>query len=253
MKKFFLVLLVLFTVSCIIFAGLLFMKKYVLPCSHPSFTKTIYSPSCTDEGRTVNKCTVCSYEYVSDVTPYAEHELSTLTTAPTCSKQGHTLYYCKCGYSFLSEFTPPTEHDLVCSVSAPSCTEQGYSEFRCEKCEYSFKTNFVEPLGHAFSKKTLLPTATRAGYTEYTCDCSYSYIGDHVYYSDILESAYTENTTILYKGIDVSRWNHEIDSASGEYLPLNWSVIKQSGFDLQQADGICLTVGVAAQFGFFVM
>ena len=82
-----------------------------------------------------------------------------------------------------------------------------------------------------FSSEKHLPTATKTGYTKYTCECSYSYIGDLVYYSDILESAYTENTQIIAKGLDVSRWNHQIDAASGEYLPLDWRKIKDSGFE----------------------
>ena len=52
-----------------------------------------------------------------------------------------------------------------------------------------------------------------------------------MYYSDILESAYTDNTAVLAKGIDISRWNHQIDTATGEYIPLNWKLIKAQGFD----------------------
>ena len=36
---------------------------------------------------------------------------------------------------------------------------------------------------------------------------------------------------MLQRGLDVSRWNHQIDPASGEYLPLDWQKIKSEGFD----------------------
>ena len=103
--------------------------------------------------------------------------------------------------------------------------------YSCSECGYNFKSQFTEPLGHKFSSESFLPTSTRAGYTKYTCDCSYSYLGDYIYYSDILESAYTQNTKILQNGLDVSRWNHQIDVLSGEYLPLDWQRIKSLGFD----------------------
>ena len=46
-----------------------------------------------------------------------------------------------------------------------------------------------------------------------------------------MSSPYLESSTVLSRGIDVSRWNHQIDAASGEYLPLDWQKIKSAGFD----------------------
>ena len=34
----------------------------------------------------------------------------------------------------------------------------------------------------------------------------------------------------VYKGIDVSKWNHRKDS-QGNYLPLDWKAIKNAGVD----------------------
>ncbi|MBO7303507.1 MAG: hypothetical protein J6U68_04920, partial [Clostridia bacterium] len=78
---------------------------------------------------------------------------------------------------------------------------------------------------------TYLPTALTDGYTEHICDCSHSYKDSFVSYSEIFGSPYTENSAVLACGIDVSRWNHQIDPASGEYLPLDWLKIKSAGFD----------------------
>ena len=200
-------------------------------CRHESFSQSLIEPTCSTEGYTLNKCNDCSYEFKSDITEKTEHVFSSLSIAPTCSAEGYTLNYCLCGYSYSSLFTPSTEHSLECTSFAPTCTEQGYSLYTCKTCDYSFKSDFTPPLGHSFEATRYLPTATKAGYTSYSCECSYSYIGDRVYYSDILESAYTDNTAVLSRGIDVSRWNHQIDTSSGEYLPLDWKRIKSEGFD----------------------
>ena len=40
----------------------------------------------------------------------------------------------------------------------------------------------------------------------------------------------TENQTILAKGVDVSMWQHTVRT-DGSYAPLNWSLIREAGFD----------------------
>lgn len=234
MKKFLIILLISISLLSLLTASLFGKKLYDMgfaECMHPSFTQTVKSPSCDEEGMTLNKCEKCSYEYVTDVTKPTGHTLSEMTAPPSCSEQGYTLYYCRCGYSFSADFLPPIDHELECSIVDPTCDSQGYKSYSCSNCDYSFQSDFTEPLGHSFTSQSFRPTATRAGYTQYTCHCSYSYIGDRVYYSDILESAYTENTQVLSRGLDVSRWNHQIDALSGDYLPLDWSKIKAAGFD----------------------
>lgn len=227
------ILVVLSSISILlgILSAVVLYKLGFAECTHKSFSKKVKEPTCTVEGSTLYVCDKCSYSYTSDITPPVGHKLKTTVSPSTCDSEGYTLYYCKCGYSFSSDHTPPTEHSLECSIVAPTCTEQGYLEYTCSLCNYSYKSDFTEPLGHSFTSERYLPTATSAGYTKYTCNCSYSYLGDYVYYSDILESAYTQNTTVLHKGIDVSRWNHQIDSATGAYLPLDWALVKSAGFD----------------------
>ena len=154
-----------------------------------------------------------------------------MSLPPTCASQGYTIYYCECGYSYRADFLSPLEHKLTSEVIAPDCEKSGYTRYFCANCPYTYESDFTKPLGHSFKETIHLPTAISAGYTEYVCDCSYSYRGDYVYYSDILESAYCSGTDVLAKGIDVSRWNHQIDAASGEYLPLDWSAIKAQGVD----------------------
>ncbi len=233
MRRFFSVLIIIFAVLGIV--STIFYAKYffdkITNCEHSSYTQTIIFPTCTEGGKTINKCDRCSYEFVSDITPPCEHDCSSITVAPTCTAQGYTLNYCLCGYSYTSDFTSPLSHSLVCETITPNCTEQGYSNYSCKDCDYKFKSDFTKPVGHSFISTEHLPTAFCAGYTEYNCECDYKYVGNHTFYSDIFESAYVDNTQVLAKGLDVSRWNHQIDPISGEYLPLDWELIKKSGFD----------------------
>ena len=234
MKKVLGIIFILLFSLCLfftVFFGKILYDHGFASCTHKSFDISVTPPTCLEEGKTVNTCKKCSYQYVSDVSAPLGHDLKEVVVPPTCDREGHTLYYCQCGYSFFSDFTPPTEHSLQCSIVAPTCTRQGYHEYSCSACDYSFQSDFTEPLGHKFTAESFLPTATKAGYTKYSCECSYSYLGDYVYYSDILESAYTSNTQVLHRGIDVSRWNHQINPVNGEYLPLDWELIRAAGFD----------------------
>ena len=222
-------------VACILIVGasalMLFYNSVGRLCPHSSFEATVTPPTCASGGSTLYECESCGYSYVANHTPPKDHTMSELKVAATCGAAGYTLHYCECGYSYRSSHTPPLEHSLSAVEHPASCTEQGYVSYDCENCDYEFNSDFREPLGHTFAKSSVRPTATRAGYTDYTCECGYSYRGDYVYYSDILESAYVENQTVLARGIDVSRWNHQIDAASGKYLPIDWEAVKRAGFE----------------------
>ena len=216
---------------CSALLAVLLLQNRPSICPHPSFTERKIEPTCAEEGKIVRECAVCDYEYVCERLACSEHTLLSMSLPPTCDSQGYTIYYCECGYSYRADFQPPLEHKLECEIIAPTCEENGYTRYFCANCSYSYESDLSAPSGHSFEKTLHLPTATSAGYTEYTCDCSYSYRGDYVYYSDILESAYCSGTDVLARGIDVSRWNHQIDTASGEYLPLDWGAIKAQGVD----------------------
>lgn len=233
-KKFFIITLSLVLLWLLICASLLAVLLFQARgsiCPHPSFEDRIIPSSCASEGKRLRKCELCGYEYAAEILPKSDHKLLSMTVPSTCQAEGYTLYYCECGYSYRSDFQAPLDHEMLCEVVAPTCTEAGYTKYFCVSCDYCYDSDFCEPLGHSFAAERHLPTATSAGYTEYICDCSYSYRGGYVYYSDILESAYVESDGIVARGIDVSRWNHQIDTASGKYLPLDWDAIKSQGVE----------------------
>ena len=224
------ILFITLTITCTT-AVFMLLARHERFCPHAELREEIIAPTCTAVGKTLRVCLDCGETYESEITPPREHSLQSISISPTCNAEGYTLNYCECGYSFRSAAVAPVAHEFSKSIIEPTCEEQGYTKYICNSCGYSYQCEYVSPLGHSFSSNTVLPTATSAGYTHYICPCSYEYKGNYVYYSDILEDAYTDNTDVLARGIDVSRWNHQIDTASGEYLPLDWQAIRASGQD----------------------
>ena len=238
-------------------------------CKHLYMSEETIPPTCDEEGRTVKKCLDCSFSYYSDFTVPTGHSFTAQKVAPSCGEEGYTLYTCHCSYSYKSEFTPPEAHTLVPTVISPTCTERGYTvyfcncgysyrgdytsplnhdyeitnrvwadcvnaghtEYTCRICSQTYNGSYVSPKGHSFSSQTFYPTCISGGHTLHTCSvCDYSYSSDYLFYSDIIESAFTNNTQILSNGLDVSKWNHQ-KAADGSYLPLDWKKIKDAGFD----------------------
>ncbi len=194
------------------------------------FVQSVKAPSCESQGYTEYAC-ACGYSYKSDYKPSTGHKTVAKAVEPTCTEEGYTVNTCSCGYSFKSDFKAPLPHDTVETINAPTCTEEGSHTYDCKNCDFSYTVNDIPPTGHTYEETTYRPTAVSAGYTHYTCSCGYSYDGDYVFYSEILEYAYTENTEVLAKGIDVSKWEHETDE-EGNYLPLvDWAAIKAAGYD----------------------
>ena len=236
-------------------------------CKHLFMSETIVEPDCDNEGKTINQCLDCPFSFYSDIVSPLGHTLESKVVAPTCTEAGHTEYSCDCGYSYNSDFVPPANHEFTASVIRSKCNESGYTAYFCD-CGYSYRAEYTPPLNHEYTESTIAPTCTTVGYTTHTCSicgseytdkltaplghsittetffptclsgghklntcsvCSYSYRSDYIFYSDIIESAFTDNTQILAKGLDVSKWNHVAYGSS--YLPLDWKAIKNQGFD----------------------
>ena len=200
-------------------------------CTHQSITSSNVLPTCSKQGYTAHVCNNCNYNYVSDIVPTTPHTYNSYTIQPTCSLEGYTIYMCNCGHSYKGDPIPTTEHSFEIKTILPTCESAGYDEHKCKFCGYIYKTSPTEPLEHTFEKSLHLPTALKDGFIEYSCECSESYTESYISYSEILDSPYIENPTLITRGIDVSRWNHQIDVITGEYLPLDWKAIKKAGFN----------------------
>lgn len=195
-------------------------KTDIIPATEHVFEPQVVSPTCTEYGYTLYVCD-CGYEYKSDLIEPTGHTTRKETYPPTCEKQGYTISKCvNCEFESRSDFLPAKEHNLTVSVTPPTCEEEGYSIYSCY-CGYSYKSDFKAPTGHTFSSVVTPPTSSRDGYTHHSCECGYEYIGDYIISDNIFHGAYVSNSKILAQGIDVSKWNGEI----------NWSEIKAAGVD----------------------
>ena len=227
-------------------------------CSHESTTETVQAPSCSSEGYSLRRCDDCGYEYKFDFVAAKEHTLSSEKFEPTCTEEGYTYYSCECGYSYRSDFLSPTGHTLTSKKFDPTCTDEGYTLLSCQ-CGYSYRTEFTAPTGHTTYQKSTPPTCTEAGYTTHTCllcnysykiestaptghslnkekthvtsfsdgytryfcDCGFEDVSDVIYSEYIFKGAYLDGPSELAQGIDVSKWNGDVD----------WSEIKAAGID----------------------
>lgn len=193
--------------------------------------ETLKNATCTEKGSAQRTCE-CGEKETRSIEMLG-HALTKTDVAPTCEQEGYSEYVCECGYSFKADFKVPLGHTLKETVTAPTCTKQGFTFFECESCDYEFYGDHVAPLAHkGTNPKTVYPTVIQSGYTLYDCEiCKQSYKENYIDYNSIVSGAYTENTEVLEKGIDTSSWNHPIDPATQQALPLDWAAIKAAGVD----------------------
>ena len=82
-------------------------------------------------------------------------------------------------YAKASLFDLPKKHIYITGVFAPTCTKQGYTIYTCSDCGDSYKDSYVDALGHDYEEIVIAPNETEQGYTLHTCKrCGDSYT-DH--------------------------------------------------------------------------
>ena len=229
---------------------------------------TVTSPTCTEIGFTRYECQICRVTYKDNYKSHLGHEMVGENVSADCTEQGYVKYSCKnCDYTYNGDYCEPKGHSLKIKLVAPDCINSGYTEYTCENCKYSYKSDFLKPNGHDFSVEVISavsctqqgervfscacgesyseitppkghdfetsivsPTVSDMGYTEYSCDCGFEYRGNYRFYSEILDNAYAGNDQVVARGIDLSKWNHKVNS-NGEYEPIDWVALKESGVD----------------------
>ena len=226
-----LISLLIFIIAFTLLISFTLLNHISKVCEHKNITVNTILPTCESGGKTLHTCNDCPYYFVTDPTPPSQHKYLSNTVPPTCSSEGYTFYFCTCGDFYKGETIPMLEHNYEDRTVTATCSAGGYTEHTCLLCGHSYKDTPTASAPHDYVSTVYLPTALEAGYTEHICSCSMSYKDSFINYSEILESPYIENSTVLSRGIDVSRWNHQIDPASGEYLPLDWQKIRSAGFD----------------------
>lgn len=221
--------------------GYTYKAKYVAPTGH-TLKKTVREPTCTTEGYTEYAC-ACGYSYTTDHVRPKDHTFAVAVTAPSCTTGGFTTYSCTCGFSYASDYIAPKGHSLTKKITDPTCTAEGYTTYSCSACNYFYVSDYVKPKGHSFTTTVTYPTSSAVGYTVFDCSCGYKYTGDYVFSSEIFKGAYVDGVEILAHGIDVSKWNGEIDWAEIKNAGIEFVIIKagstngvDSNFDTNYAN-----------------
>ena len=237
-------------------------------CAHKQLTATVMSATCDKEGYTLNLCADCGFQFKTELIPPTGHTLTETVFAPTCTEEGHTYYHCACGYFYKGAPEAPSGHAYTERTVEPTCETEGYTERLCAVCSYSYKSDLISALGHELSEQVHKNSCTEGGYTEYICsrddltyraafteptghtlttthvkhptvtaggsitqrcaECTYSFT-NYVTYTELFPGAYSLNTAVLARGIDVSVYQHK-PTATG-YRALDWGAIKEAGFD----------------------
>ena len=186
-----------------------------------SYEAHTHNSTCQSVGYTENKCTVCDYSYLTDITPLITHSYEKVTKAPSCTEKGYTTSICTmCNLTNISDYTEPMGHawNEGETVTSSTCEAEGVIQFSCENCnEKMIKatnanghtlgaaatctepqtcedcgTVLEMPTGHSYTENIIAPTCVEMGYSIFECSsCHDSYTGN---YTDKAEHDYEKTT-----------------------------------------------------------
>ncbi|MBQ3503140.1 MAG: hypothetical protein IJA75_00375 [Oscillospiraceae bacterium] len=163
-----------------------------------NYETNVTAPTCTAQGYTTHKCSVCGDTYTDSFTEMVAHTSGTPVVenevAADCDENGSydNVTYCTVCNTELSRNTvpvPATGHTpgdtVVENNTDATCTATGSYDnvVYCTVCkaELSRETVIVDALGHKYESTVVAPTCEAKGYTKYTCSvCSDSYQNTYV-------------------------------------------------------------------------
>lgn len=152
----------------------------IAPLDHQPVTEQLSMPSCTKEGQTITKCSLCQAVISTQTVPATGHKAGTPVTekAPTCTADGRSITTCTvCGEIISAEILPAQHSFTDWTVYTPA-TElgDGVRTRTCTVCGL-FEMQKI-PGGnheHSYTKTTVAPTCESEGYDLYLCGCGASY------------------------------------------------------------------------------
>ena len=171
------------------------------------YEETVVKPTCTEDGYTEHKCSVCGDTYKDAKTEKLGHKYEETVVKPTCTEDGYTEHKCSvCGDTYQDAKIEKLGHKYEETVVKPTCTEDGYTEHKCSVCGDTYQDAKIEKLGHKYEETVVKPTCTEDGYTEHKCSvCGDTYqdakiekLG-HKYEETVIEPTCTEDGYTLYE------------------------------------------------------
>ena len=145
--------------------------KDVPALGHTEVIDKAITVTCVTPGLTEGKhCSVCNEVLVAqEEIPAVGHNYTSTIVAPTCMKEGYTLYTCSnCNDTYKESIINPIDHVIVTiNGKAPTCEEPGLTEGKyCSVCLLSIESQEVIPaLGHTevIDKEGTPATCTSSG------------------------------------------------------------------------------------------
>lgn len=158
-------------------------KHHVIPATGHKFVDTVVAPTCTAQGYTLHKCSVCGEETKDTYTDALGHEYGewVIDKPATEDTEGSKHRDCIRGDDTQTAVIPQLTHVHTPAAAVKenevpaTCEAEGsYDEVvRCSKCgEVITTTHKTTPaLGHKWkATKVVAPTYESQGYTEYVCE-----------------------------------------------------------------------------------
>lgn len=123
----------------------------------------VSKPTCTQSGKIIYKCTVCSKNVKTEEISPLGHDIANqkVTKQPTCTESGIETGKCtRCGQETTNTIKP-TGHKFGVweDVKKATCTEGGTQKRVCSKCNAE-ETRITDALGHDFDNPTVVKEAT---------------------------------------------------------------------------------------------
>ena len=158
-------------------------EHHVIPATGHKFVDTVVAPTCTAQGYTLHKCSVCGEETKDTYTDALGHEYGewVIDKRATEDTEGSKHRDCIRGDDTQTAVIPQLTHVHTPAAAVKenevpaTCEAEGsYDEVvRCSKCgDVITTTHKTTPaLGHKWkATKVVAPTYESQGYTEYVCE-----------------------------------------------------------------------------------
>jgi len=175
------------------------------------YKATVTAPTCTEQGYTTCKCSVCGDSYVDGYVAALGHAESDwiVDFNATCTASGSKHTQCtRCGVTIQTSIISATGHnesEWIVDRNA-TCTASGSKHTECLNCGATLKTESIPAIGHIYQEIETVPTCTERGYITYICsNCNDSYVDSYI---DALghewdEGSISQAPTCIQTGIKV--------------------------------------------------
>lgn len=150
------------------------MQDHVDAKGHSYGASQQVKPTCTEEGYTLRKCTVCGDQDKRDIKNALGHDYQLVNEQKaTCEQGGFEEYKCsRCNDTKKENEVAAAGHDYELKASyEPTCTEDGYEKYACSACGLEKKEVTAAKTGHDFGdwEVTREPAAGDSGEETRVC------------------------------------------------------------------------------------